>query len=174
MLVTPVLESVVPARERPGPIVVVLRAPVPLPIRSPVKVVEPVPPCATESDPAKRLKPILVVATTDPFALVERRELVRLVIANVVLVALVKLFDPVKELLSERREEEAALTVIAPPKETGEPLIVREPLLTRSPLPIVVVATSLPFTSVARREFVSEVKKVVPEFVNCEVDAFAN
>ena len=128
----------------------------------------------TASGPAKRLKPIDVVATIDPFALVLRRELVMEEMAKEVVVALVKRFDPVNVLLSERRDEEAAVMVIDPPRETGEPLIVREPLLMRSPLPMVVVATTCPVLLVERSALVMEVKKVAPVLVNCVVDAFAN
>ena len=46
-------ESVVPASERPLPMVSELIAPVPLPRRSPVSVVEPVPPLVTPSVPPK-------------------------------------------------------------------------------------------------------------------------
>ena len=95
---------------------------------------------------------------TDPLALVLSSELVRLLIAKEVVVALVKRFDPEKVLLSERSEEDAALIVMVPPKETGEPLMVSDPPFTRSPFPMVVVAVTLPFASVVRSELVILVK----------------
>ena len=51
-MVTPELESVVPASERPVPMIALLIAPVPLPNKNPERVVEPVPPFATASVPA--------------------------------------------------------------------------------------------------------------------------
>ena len=83
----PLVESVVPTRERPEPIVSVFTGDVPLPMRIPESVVEPVPPLRIPRVPVKRLVPMDVVATIDPFALVERSELVMLVMARLVVVA---------------------------------------------------------------------------------------
>ena len=70
--------------------------------------VTPVPPCPTPNVPARRLKPIDVVAVIEPLAFVERRELVRPVIANDDDVAEPKVFFPEKVLLSTRSVDDAA------------------------------------------------------------------
>ena len=87
-------------------------APVPLPVKMPPRVVDAVPPCATPSVPVKRLKPIEVVATIDPFAFVERIELGIEVMANAEDVAFAKV--------------DAPLTVSVPPK-SPLPLVVKLP-----------------------------------------------
>ena len=51
MIPDPLVESVVPTRVRPDPTVRLLMAPVPLPSKIPVSVVDPVPPFATPSVP---------------------------------------------------------------------------------------------------------------------------
>ena len=61
----PVAESVEPTSERPLPIVAVLRAPVPFPTKSPVSVVEPVPP---------KLIAIVEVPEVTPVLLTKRME----------------------------------------------------------------------------------------------------
>jgi len=55
---------------------------------------------------------------------------------------------PVQLLVSMRSDDEADETVIEPPRETDDPLTVMEPPPVRRELPMVVVATSLPFASV--------------------------
>ena len=73
-----------------GPVTVAaVSEPVPLPVRRPPSVVEPVPPLATERVPVRRPTLIEEVATTLPCALVERRPLMMLVMASEVVVALV-------------------------------------------------------------------------------------
>ena len=130
-LVRPELESVVPASERPVPIVALLIAPVPLPIKNPESVVDPVPPFATASVPAKeesvrqlpptakqpvaRLMPFPAVVVpvprvNDPKDADWEKRLVddAVVVKKDVLVALPKTFLPEKVLLSIRSVEEAA------------------------------------------------------------------
>ena len=70
----PEVESVVPVRVRPEPTVSVLTGDEPLPMRMPVKVVEPVPPCPTPSTPARRLKPMEEEATSLPLESRERSD----------------------------------------------------------------------------------------------------
>lgn len=60
-----------------------------------------------------------------------------------------------------------------PPPESPLPAVtVSAPLLLRRALLTVVVETSFPLLSVARRAFVSEVNHTVEVAVNCEVEAF--
>ena len=68
------IESVEPENAR-GPETVALRSePVPLPTRSPVSVVEPVPPFATPSVPVRLFTPIDVVAIIFPVESVAKTE----------------------------------------------------------------------------------------------------
>ena len=98
--------------------------------------------------------PIEVVATTEPFALVERSELVIPVIPRFVVVALVKALFPENVLLSPSNVEDAALIVmlLEPLKET--PLIVLAvwsavavfalpPMLKEAAVPVMLVPTSV-------------------------------
>ena len=71
-------ESVLPLKRRGPEIVAAVMAPVPFPVRSPPKVVEPVPPKEVET---------VVVAMTEPVLLVKRRLLVIFEIAKLVEVA---------------------------------------------------------------------------------------
>ena len=75
--------------------------------------------------PENESGPETVVATTLPFALTERSELARPVIAKDEEVAEAKVFLPVKVLLSERSVEDAALIVIFDEPLNETPLIVR-------------------------------------------------
>ena len=133
-------------------------------------------PLIVPRDPEINPDPIEVVATIEPSTLVDRSALARLVIAKDVEVACVsvalplKVFTPVQVLVFARRVEDAAVTVIEAPRLKSVPLMVpREPEM--SPEPIVVVDTTRPFESVARRALVSDVSQVEPVFVNCVVVA---
>ena len=79
-----------------------LIAPTPLPTKMPESVVDPVPPFPTPRVPVRKLVPILVVATMEPLALVERSLLVRLEMAKDEEVALVRVVDPLKVLIPEK------------------------------------------------------------------------
>ena len=82
-----------------------------------------------------------------------------------------KLLRPEKVLLLERSEEEAAVIVCEPPSAIDVPLTVSEALASW-PLPIVELAMTLPFTSVARRDIAAgPVNHVEPETVNPVVEA---
>ena len=94
------------------------RDPVPLPFKSPESVVDPVPPFDTESVPVKRLKPIDVVATTDPFTFVERIAFGMLEIAKVVEVAVVRVVPPLKMLVLEK-----VLLVVVEKREVKTPVV---------------------------------------------------
>lgn len=90
----PLVESVVPSNVRPLPTTSDLTAAVPLPVKIPPRVVEPVPPLATPSVPLSKLVLIDDVATTEPLAFVASRPLMMLVMANDVEVALPKVVLP--------------------------------------------------------------------------------
>ena len=74
-----VMESVFPENARGPETDAAVTAPVPLPVKRPPSVVEPVPPCPTPRVPVMKLKPTEVVATIFPVASVERSALVSVV-----------------------------------------------------------------------------------------------
>ena len=89
---------------------------------------------------------------------------------NCVVEALPKMLRPVQVLLFARRVEEAAETVIESPLEKVVPFTVpRGPVMRL--VPILEVATTLPFWSVPRSELVRLVSQVEPEIVRAVVDA---
>ena len=118
----PLVESVVPTSERPEPMVRVFTGDVPLPMRIPESVVEPVPPFDT---------PSAVPSDNDPTAAVCAKRLVldAVVAKKFVEVALVRRTDPLKVLLPEkvlllaRSVVDAMVMLVEPSKET--PLMVR-------------------------------------------------
>ena len=118
--------------------------------------------------------PIEVVATTEPFALVERSELVIPVIPRFVVVALVKALFPENVLLSPSNVEDAALIVmlLEPLKET--PLMVRAvwSAVAVPALPPIESDVAVPVSPVPAPE--KELAKMVPEAERLVVDALAS
>src|ERR1700677_1400543 len=103
--------------------------------------------------PVRRFVPMEVVAMIEPLAFTASIELARLVIAKEVEVAAPKTVLPKKVLLSERRVDDAPLTVMLEPTLKLVPLPVpREPV--RRFVPIDEVAMICPFSLVERRELV--------------------
>ena len=123
------------------------------------------------------LFPMVEVATTEPFAFTARRVFARLVMANVVEVALVnvvlaKLLVPEKVLLFARSVELAAVMVMEPPNETLEPFTVTDEFCNWL-LPIVEDATTCPEPLTVRIVLVRPLNHVVPSVVSVELE-FAN
>src|SRR3989344_4246643 len=146
-------------------------APVPLPWRSPVSVVAPVPPLVTaRALPRERVPRVAVCEKRLVEDAVVEKRFVVVAFASVVL--------PVTpNVPATARLPEESIVVVALPQKYAVPKLEKrvedaEPKNFWSPVHVLeVVATSLPVLSVPRSAFVREVNHTVEVAVNCEVEA---
>src|SRR3989344_6114521 len=138
--------------------------PVPLPFRIPVRVVEPVPPCATESASVSEREPRLAVCAKRFVELaVGEKRFVGVAFGHVLL--------PVQVFAFARSVEEAAERVIESPLEKEVPFTVPSGPVMRL-VPMEEVATTWPLLSTPSTAEARLVRKVLPETVSAVDEAY--